>query len=253
MSEIVKGRLFLGDADDAEKVIRCGNPLGVTHVLNVSDSMVLMPGKQKNGVMTEWVAIADAGDDDLFNDEHVPYPEDDADFVTHRRFAKQRLAGRCFDFMDAVLQDDKASILVHCAYGVNRSASIVVAYLMRCKHYSLSHAFREVERCRPQINPVASYRAQLKKYDKHLRGDMVDSIPEEPAEEEEQEPEVKQQPIVHKKPKPIPVPTKAKSTEWEELQEELSEMFTAADLAEKLIALCSIPCCQDRHREPRYR
>lgn len=43
----------------------------------------------------------------------------------------------CIEFIENALKDPKNSVLVHCFYGVSRSATIVIAYLM--KKYSLSY------------------------------------------------------------------------------------------------------------------
>jgi dual specificity phosphatase 12 len=45
----------------------------------------------------------------------------------------------CISFIEAALRDPsgKNAVLVHCFYGVSRSATVVIAYLM--KKYSISY------------------------------------------------------------------------------------------------------------------
>ena len=62
--------------------------------------------------------------------------------------------------------DDK--VLVHCAAGVSRSASIVVAYIMWDKKMSFKDAFEFVESKRKYINPNPSFIEQLQLFEKEL-------------------------------------------------------------------------------------
>lgn len=57
----------------------------------------------------------------------------------------------CIEFIENALNDPKNSVLVHCFYGVSRSATIVIAYLM--KKYSLSYQ-RAFERYRTQTKSI---------------------------------------------------------------------------------------------------
>eukprot|EP00746_Dinoflagellata_sp_MGD_P109526 gnl/MRDRNA2_/MRDRNA2_469146_c0_seq1.p1 gnl/MRDRNA2_/MRDRNA2_469146_c0~~gnl/MRDRNA2_/MRDRNA2_469146_c0_seq1.p1 ORF type:complete len:176 (+),score=25.62 gnl/MRDRNA2_/MRDRNA2_469146_c0_seq1:68-529(+) len=127
-----------------------------------------MPGTLPNGVVCDWIAIADAGTDDLFSEEVVPKPSSD-DWLEGKKYEKQRIAIRCFEFLDNALNGtSSARVLVHCALGVNRSATITVAYLMRTQQWTKDYAFGLVEKKRPLVNPVDSYRWQLGEYEKKL-------------------------------------------------------------------------------------
>ena len=61
-------------------------------------------------------------------------------------------------------------MLVHCFAGVSRSASVVLAYLMREHGLSLRAAFKLAKAKRPFINPNEGFRVQLQKYEQELRG-----------------------------------------------------------------------------------
>lgn len=75
----------------------------------------------------------------------------------------------CIRFLEQAIHVDKKRVLVHCAAGVSRSASIVVAYHMF--HYNLpfKEAYERVREKRPCINPNDGFIAQLQEFEKELR------------------------------------------------------------------------------------
>ena len=64
-------------------------------------------------------------------------------------------------------------VLVHCFAGVSRSASVVIAYLMRYHNMTYSQACAHVRDRRPWINPNPGFVNQLKRYETWL-ADHVD-------------------------------------------------------------------------------
>jgi protein-tyrosine phosphatase len=52
-------------------------------------------------------------------------------------------------------------VFVHCFAGVSRSATIVIAYLMKEHGLSFNSAIKFVKSKRPQINPNDGFRKQL--------------------------------------------------------------------------------------------
>jgi dual specificity phosphatase 12 len=69
------------------------------------------------------------------------------------------------DFMDRVFasmsKDSPGGILVHCDRGVSRSATAVIAYLMRKRGQTFEDAFASVQAER-KVNPNANFREQLR-------------------------------------------------------------------------------------------
>lgn len=63
----------------------------------------------------------------------------------------------------------KGNVLVHCRMGVSRSASIVIAYLIKYFKLTYEQAFERVKNKRFEINPIAAFREQLAKYEERLR------------------------------------------------------------------------------------
>jgi protein-tyrosine phosphatase len=60
--------------------------------------------------------------------------------------------------------------------GVNRSATIVIAYLMKTKQWTFKEAFLHVRSKRKQIFPNELYIKQLFEYEKKLFGNEKPSI-----------------------------------------------------------------------------
>ena len=71
--------------------------------------------------------------------------------------------GECFNFIKG---DDK--ILVHCAAGASRSASVVIAYIMYIKKMSYKDALEFVRSKRFVVYPNPGFRDQLQLFEKEL-------------------------------------------------------------------------------------
>ncbi|XP_026760366.2 dual specificity protein phosphatase MPK-4-like [Galleria mellonella] len=65
-------------------------------------------------------------------------------------------------FIDEGLQ--KGNVLVHCHFGVSRSATIVIAYLMEKYKLTFEQAYSYVRQRRRFINPNPGFVSQLKEY-----------------------------------------------------------------------------------------
>ena len=74
---------------------------------------------------------------------------------------------KTFNFIEEHLQT--TNVLVHCMAGVSRSATIVVAYLMRKHGWSLDRSLRAVKDKRPQIRPNDGFLEQLILFESRLR------------------------------------------------------------------------------------
>ena len=67
-------------------------------------------------------------------------------------------------------------ILVHCKYGISRSVSIIISYLIKYMGYSTDDAFDLVRKKRGQINPNEGFREQLYSYESHIKGEKEDKF-----------------------------------------------------------------------------
>ncbi|MCL4148508.1 UNVERIFIED_CONTAM: hypothetical protein GTU68_013577, partial [Idotea baltica] len=73
----------------------------------------------------------------------------------------------CCEFIQASVVAG-GRVLVHCNAGVSRSASVVIAYLMRQYCMTFDEAFRFVKHRRSFIRPNEGFVQQLKLYEQKL-------------------------------------------------------------------------------------
>ncbi|XP_049982888.1 dual specificity protein phosphatase 13A isoform X2 [Alexandromys fortis] len=140
--------LFLGDAyaaRDKNRLIQ----LGITHVVNVAAGkfQVDTGAKFYRGTPLEYYGIE--ADDNPFFDLSVY-------FLPVARYIRD------------ALNTPRNRVLVHCAMGVSRSATIVLAFLMICENMTLVDAIQTVQAHR-DICPNSGFLRQLQVLDNRLR------------------------------------------------------------------------------------
>merc|ERR1719265_497977 len=64
------------------------------------------------------------------------------------------------------------AVLVHCDMGVNRSPTLVLAFLLR-SGMSLRQAYRRVLEARECVDPLPAYREALRQYEMRLNGNCT--------------------------------------------------------------------------------
>lgn len=63
----------------------------------------------------------------------------------------------------------EGNVLVHCRMGISRSASLVIAFLMRKYKCGYDKAFVKVKDRRPIVHPNTGFVSQLKQYDNKIK------------------------------------------------------------------------------------
>lgn len=139
--------LFIGDmtvANDRYSVWK----LGITHVLNAAHGRAHSEGSQDfYGTTVDYYGV----------------PADDSPtFDLSRYFAPSA------EFIHTALDIDEGCVLVHCAVGVSRSATLVLSFLMIHHHLSLLDAILTVKQ-RRWIFPNRGFLKQLRALDIKLR------------------------------------------------------------------------------------
>lgn len=75
---------------------------------------------------------------------------------------------QCFTFIDNAIQTG-GCVFVHCNAGISRSASVVIAYLMKKQGMRYQQAFLYLKEKRTTISPNPGFAQQLKDYEKMLK------------------------------------------------------------------------------------
>ena len=160
-------RLYLGRGQDAANLKQLKNH-GITHILNVADDV------------------------DNFHSNHFTYLNlNVTDFGGDKGIA--RVFAQAKDFVESALQRGEANkVLVHCANGSNRSATVAIALLMMLplaesdrdeldemgskterspmSQMNLKEAYDLVRRKHSATAPLRDNRMQLVMFEKELRG-----------------------------------------------------------------------------------
>lgn len=74
------------------------------------------------------------------------------------------------DRINETISSRNAHVLVHCVAGVSRSATVVIAYLMKYRRMDLHSAFNYCYNLRPVIRPNNGFLLQLINYENQLFG-----------------------------------------------------------------------------------
>ena len=72
-----------------------------------------------------------------------------------------------------------SSVLVHCEMGVSRSATIVIAYLVRYHGLSRNEAYVQIKTRRPKISPNGGFWQQLRVWEHRVANNMTESRSDE--------------------------------------------------------------------------
>ncbi|XP_074856124.1 dual specificity protein phosphatase 13A-like [Carettochelys insculpta] len=139
--------LFLGDLVTAHNRFGLWK-MGITHVLNAAHGTMFCQGGQDfYGTSIEYYGVP---------------AYDLPDFDISQYFFSAA------EFINKALNTPGAKILVHCAVGISRSASLVLAYLMIKHHLPLVKAIKTVKEHR-WISPNRGFLKQLRNLDIQLR------------------------------------------------------------------------------------
>jgi len=142
--------LYQGSYGDSLRE-RKNHVLGITHILNVKDSMRFEENKV---IASLHVSMSDYGDTDL-----------------------RKVLPACFNFIEKA-RENHGKVLVHCRSGQNRSTTVVVAYLTFVHGLTLRESWHLVSQRRPIVTITEQYWRQLESLEKQLKNVSTFSVDE---------------------------------------------------------------------------
>jgi len=147
ITEVISGKLYLGCEDKA------GNErellsIGITHILSVTGRV-----NPIKGIEHEHFVMSDMGRTELNYVLEKVYP-----------------------FMERA-QQAKNKLFVHCKLGQNRSPTLVLSFLMKCKGLTLYESHKMLKEMRPVVQIHQSYAKMLLKLEMDLLGET--SLPDD--------------------------------------------------------------------------
>ncbi|XP_061461733.1 dual specificity protein phosphatase 10-like [Rhineura floridana] len=142
--------LFLGNERDAQDLERMLS-LNVGHVLNVTTHLPLYH--------------ADSG-----RLRYKRLPATDNNRQDLRQYFEE-----AFEFIEEAHQSGKG-VFIHCQAGVSRSATIVIAYLMKHTLMTMGDAYKYVKGRRPIISPNLNFMGQLLEFEMDLNAGITPRI-----------------------------------------------------------------------------
>lgn len=141
--------LFLGnerDAQDLDLLLR----LNIGYVVNVTTHLPLY--HQTSGLRYKRLPATDNSKQNL------------------RQYFEE-----VFEFIEEAYQSGQG-VLVHCQAGVSRSATIVIAYLMKHTLMTMTDAYKYVRSRRPVVSPNLNFMGQLLEFERDLNSGVTPRI-----------------------------------------------------------------------------
>jgi atypical dual specificity phosphatase len=141
---IIGNSLFLGDYNDAQNVVGLKD-VGITHIVSCCPELqTSIPTVE--GIVYHRICLPDRMDAKIF--DHF---------------------GQVYDFIVSAFEtNEKAKVLVHCAAGVSRSASLVISFLMKYFSIDFDTALAIVCDLRTKVWPNLGFQYQLRDFEKTL-------------------------------------------------------------------------------------
>ncbi|KAF9076855.1 protein-tyrosine phosphatase-like protein [Rhodocollybia butyracea] len=139
INAIIEGRLYLGNIVAARST-RTLVERRITHILSVCRDPI--PAEVPTSRLV-----------------HMRIPVEDIDYADILIYLPSAV-----QFIEDALRNGGV-VLVHCAEGLSRSATVIAAYLMHSRRVNATQALQMVRQCREQIWPNPGFQEQLVLYE----------------------------------------------------------------------------------------
>lgn len=136
--DVIEKNLYLGSLS-AAKDIKTLSSYKISHILTIDTCPLPRHILEMKHLTTKFVQLSDQPKEDLL----TQFDE-------------------CVAFIEEGLS--KGKVLVHCYFGISRSASVVIAYMMKKYNLSYHEAFGKVKSQRSIVYPNPGFVSQLKLY-----------------------------------------------------------------------------------------
>ena len=177
-NQIVEDKLFLGDLSHAKNA-KVMNDLGITHVVNCTPMANYFEMDEEHGKEITHVDKLNYYQVSLDDNENANIK---AHFDNAIKFIetalnddgkKDKATGQEAKEKEKEKEKEKKQekvnrVLIHCAAGISRSATITIAYLMKSRNMKYDDAFNFVRSRRDVIYPNQGFVNALKQFEKEL-------------------------------------------------------------------------------------
>mmetsp|Transcript_10858 Transcript_10858/g.15394 ORF Transcript_10858/g.15394 Transcript_10858/m.15394 type:complete len:337 (-) Transcript_10858:35-1045(-) len=127
--------------------------LGITHIVDISKCGQSKRKFEENGIQYCTIDL-----DDLKNCNIFQYFESATNFI------------------ETAIKSHNGNVLVHCYAGISRSATIIMAYLMKSTNSPLVNVYDHVHSCRDSVHPNLGFKRQLQLWESIILGSKKPSF-----------------------------------------------------------------------------
>ncbi|ODV79903.1 dual specificity protein phosphatase 12 [Suhomyces tanzawaensis NRRL Y-17324] len=148
MIERILGGIYISSIEPLNNNVDLNSEYGITHILSV------LPGTISSRYTSEYIhKQIDITDEETSN--ILQHFDECNQFIETALYSKSELANS---------PSGSTAILVHCAQGISRSATVIVAYLMKKFKLELKQALHAIKRKCPDAEPNPAFLHQLELY-----------------------------------------------------------------------------------------
>lgn len=168
VSTIIEDRLYLSGGEAALNEELIVDILGITHIVNASNGAVANKFSDSISYISINIDDSEAGEESIYN-----YFDLVSDFLDESETQDTEAPSShvSSNLEGSVLTGNEKRILFHCLQGVSRSATLLIAYLMKSDGMTLREAFELAKSKRSKVRPNGDFADALIKYEKKLYPD----------------------------------------------------------------------------------
>lgn len=145
VSEIIPNKLYLSGIYPIFRDLDKLKNMKITHILSITDNAKPTDIEINNFIV-----------------HHIQLKDDIIGVDIYKYFNSTNT------LINDILKKNNNKLLVHCAAGASRSATLIISHLMN-NGMTMDNALAYVKKCRSIVNPNISFIKQLREYEKHIQ------------------------------------------------------------------------------------